>query len=1493
MTQPGGPEQTIGTGVINIQARIDQSQLTGSANNASAVFAKAFNSSLKKNIDFAGTFKGGDREAASAGDRAGDSFSSAFERAAQKNPVGKKLAASIQSDLDKLNFDTLQKRAAAKGIEIKVELDENGVPEKLQAISGDRTVELKVDVDKSLLSQANALFRNIGSDSNGAKQGVDNLNTGFRGLTETVSNVGNQLSEFGQSLSQGGRNLGGLGQVVTSVGSSIAGMANPIGLAVAAVGALALAGTAFVSVGIAMNTAALSTGGAFTAMAVAAGVLGGAIAVLPGVIFGALGALGAVLLVVKPLVEAFQAFEGTQNQTSKAVQSNTASILNNAIAIRSAKEAITDTVKRQSETFKQGAQNVEDAEKRVAAAVKNSAEAQKDLNEARKQAIRDAAELADSVSDLALDERQAKLDQAEAEAKYQAVLGDPKATAADQEQASINLERAQRRLIDATNAKLETEKKVADNAKNGIDASKSVVDAQERLTDSLTKEKEARAGVDKARADSAAANQAAADQVEKAEQRLIDIKKQQAAAAKDAAANATSGSAANDKYREALEKLSPAGREFLEIIKKFEPVLTAVSKVVQEAMLPALIPLTNTIKNLFGEFKNGEFVLGPVGKGLQTIGKVIGDLGGKLNGMLKGDTGKALGTLLDVGAQALKSIGGGILDAIKEIVPAMAEMGKASKPVLDAFGKGFGTVGKGLGQMFKEFSKPEVMQAFASALTMVFDIIGKTLPMVSTLITKLVTNIDFEKVGGAIVSMMTSVFEIFNKMAESGVIDAFSDVLVIVAAEFAKMVDSGLVEQLATGFVDLMKQIGPLLPVMTELAITVLPLVIDTVLWMAEKFNQNFGLIVIWANDLSKSIQTAWTSIKTAVGFAYDWLKQNVFTPLGNFFTVTIPAAAGTVRDRVSGAWDTIKTSVTTAWNWLRDNVMSPIGTFFTTTIPNAATTVKTAVTTAWTNIKDSVSGIWGWARDNVFTPIKTFFDTTLPGAASSMWTKVSGYWTSLKTFLVGFWDDGKGGGIKNTVFDPIVNFLTGGKDKDGALTGAFKTAVNSIRTIWDKLKDIAKTPVKFLIETVYNEGIVRVWNNIADKVPGIDPISPMSLPEGFAKGGLLPGNSGMNFKDDRLASVGGKSQVALAGGEFVMNARSTRKFLPQLEAMNEEGLPGGKKSVFDSAFALGGLIPDDLWKNAKKAGRGLLASAFNPVLDGLLSKIPVPNPANWSNTPKAIYRSPIEGIKKWLAEDDSKNPVSDGGSGSGGGGPVEGGSFEKALAFARDQHGKPYIWANNGPRGYDCSGFMSAILNVIEGKSNPYFRRFSTIDGGGSTVAGGSLKKNKRSAFMVGMYNHGGKGHTAGTLNGVNVESTGDHVRVGHDADGWNASRFDHHYGFAKGGRVFDPGEGGSPALADAMSKISPQFLASGGMIPHAKFDNGGALPPKSTTLVTNATSDRELLLTETQIKELFGKGGDSGVVINGDVHIHADDLETALKMLKNAEQYTRARAV
>lgn len=74
-------------------------------------------------------------------------------------------------------------------------------------------------------------------------------------------------------------------------------------------------------------------------------------------------------------------------------------------------------------------------------------------------------------------------------------------------------------------------------------------------------------------------------------------------------------------------------------------------------------------------------------------------------------------------------------------------------------------------------------------------------------------------------------------------------------------------------------------------------------------------------------------------------------------------------------------------------------------------------------------------------------------------------------------------------------------------VASTFSDVVGFIGTAWDGLKKVVGTPVKFVIDYVYNAGIVWLWNHVADLIGAghLDPIDTSSIPH-FAGGGILAG---------------------------------------------------------------------------------------------------------------------------------------------------------------------------------------------------------------------------------------------------------------------------------------------------------------------------------------------------------------------------------------------------
>jgi len=303
---------------------------------------------------------------------------------------------------------------------------------------------------------------------------------------------------------------------------------------------------------------------------------------------------------------------------------------------------------------------------------------------------------------------------------------------------------------------------------------------------------------------------------------------------------------------------------------------------------------------------------------------------------------------------------------------------------------------------------------------------------------------------------------------------------------------------------------------------------------------------------------------------------------------------------------------------------------------------------------------------------------------------------------------------------------------------------------------------------------------------------------QSFARGGMMPGYTPGRDVHRFFSATGGI--LDLSGGEPVLRPEAGavlgRGWVDGINGAARSGGQGGVKK-FLGGFARGGVILRSLLPGGGRLGA--LTSAISGSVDAVSTQV-------------------AQAIAKQLAVG-RVNP------GLGG-----------AMQFARGQAGKPYIWGGVGPGGYDCSGFMSAITNVILGR-RPYSRLFATGSFPTSMFARGM------GAFSIGSF-RGNPGHMAGTLNGVPVESRGgEGVVVGSRARGAQNRLFGgniwHLKGFARGGFVGDPPYDLLKNRLDLRRQLGLQV-----------FDQGGAWRPG--TLGVNLSGKTETVVPDRGAVEL-----------------------------------------
>src|SRR5690606_13374507 len=298
---------------------------------------------------------------------------------------------------------------------------------------------------------------------------------------------------------------------------------------------------------------------------------------------------------------------------------------------------------------------------------------------------------------------------------------------------------------------------------------------------------------------------------------------------------------------------------------------------------------------------------------------------------------------------------------------------------------------------------------------------------------------------------------------------------------------------------------------------------------------------------------------------------------------------------------------------------------------------------------------------------------------------------------------------ITDTVFPKIDTAL--GKVKDW-----FGTAVNWIGDKWAELKDKAAGPVNFVIETVWNNGLLKAWTGLDDLLGGVLPdASPLATIPRRASGGplsYLHGGSGNGTKDDMLfwgsnnEHVVTSAEVIRAGGHHILFA---------IRDMILRGVP----FTWDN----GRIISEIGRDNLSRYGAQVQQKGFGNVSpEGMFDQLGIPRRAQGG---------PL--IMPWMHQ------------------------LKAGHDFARAQNGKPYKWA--GPQflgdSFDCTGFMGSIAAAILGL-NPWRRYWATSSFAVYPAFGpqGFVRGlTEGSGFAVGVTDDPGGpggGHTAGELRGI-----------------------------------------------------------------------------------------------------------------------------------------------
>lgn len=371
----------------------------------------------------------------------------------------------------------------------------------------------------------------------------------------------------------------------------------------------------------------------------------------------------------------------------------------------------------------------------------------------------------------------------------------------------------------------------------------------------------------------------------------------------------------------------------------------------------------------------------------------------------------------------------------------------------------------------------------------------------------------------------------------------------------------------------------------------------------------------VWSG-IQSALSAAWEFIRPifeAIGAIFTWLYDNIVQPIFTGLKIAF-AIVATAALLLWQAFQSYLTMIAGIMTWLWQTVAQPIwalmqvglqalGAFF-------GWVWSSLIKPAWDGLGAGISWVWNsivlpvWnAMQAALNGLGAFFgwvwNSLIKPAWDGLGAGISWVWENV---IRPAWDGLKGalqaigdffGWVWNTLIKPVWDALGSGinwvwenvikRAFDGITSGlgivrdAFDKAVGFIEQVWDKVRGAVAKPIKFVIDSVYNNGIRAAWNKVAGFV-GLDEL-PEYKPEwlgAYASGtsvlpGYSPGRDNMRF-----VSTDGRAAIDLAGGEGIIRPEVTAALGTHwVDGVNAAAARGGRSGVarYLGGFAGGGVV--------------------------------------------------------------------------------------------------------------------------------------------------------------------------------------------------------------------------------------------------------------------------------------------------------------------------------
>lgn len=942
-----------------------------------------------------------------------------------------------------------------------------------------------------------------------------------------------------------------------------------------------------------------------------------------------------------------------------------------AAQIESAKTNEAETVRNAAQSQAQALQAVTQAQQQEQQSVFGLSTAQYNLSNAWIQARYQLQQLNDAERNSATTIKAARL--AVEQAQYQQKLTDENAmsTSLDRQQAAIAVTQAQEGLTAAQQQATYTGQEANLQDKAGVAGSQTVLAAKEAVKqaiwavrDAAKQEELAQKNLTDTELNNAAAIKQAQLAVTQAEQQAAYQQEQSARAIAQAvqnvsntykeqklqaAATLSSSNQAANQFARDMGRLSPAARGFVRELLSMHGAWRTLEDDAQNAVMPGMTIFLSGIKSILPEIDRGVTLMG------HAMSSAFGQFG-RL--MQTSAFREGLAGLIRNGVQFASTV----LPAFAQFLQELGKVGGESGAVT-GLSKLLAGLGHGLSNIVKATGP------FRGALSSALSAIGKALEPVGTLIGKVVGSL-----GSALAPALKALLPGFSALA-----GALGTGLSAALTGLAP-----LLQPFATAISDIVVAVAPLLPslgrMIAQFAQGLAPMLtsmLPLVRQLASIFEQQMqaglqqmlGSLTPLVPAIGKLITSFMPLITWTVRMAGDLLDFSA--KLGGPVTDALVRVTAVVID-VASKWQDSFHFIAVAAEYVYDHTMGAL---------------KAGVTSAFHDLGDAAMFLWHDVYDPMWHGIEAgasflWQDVILPMARG-----IETAFQGIETAAMWMW---------HNVFDPVWQGIEAGA----------RGFVSGFETVWSRLEGIFKTPVNFLIKTVYDNGIRRFWNDIVGAVG----LKSLDLPvvAALAGGGIVPGRD--TGRDNRL--------VAMRSGEGVLQPGAVRAIGPgtvhALNARYGDRPAGGAQSGVLPAFSGGGWL-GDIGSFFTGIGRGIADSAkfvaelatdpAKAISDLLSKKLGTDATGQMAKVMEAIPKTLIgDLVKSFLGATASR--------GGGPGGPLPGGGSGAVGNLPANWHTIASFLAGHGFTKYAAAGVAGNVL--VESGGNPEILEIGGGGGGG-----------------------------------------------------------------------------------------------------------------------------------------------------------------------------------